>query len=49
MRNFTDIQIFEKTLIIFSSSGKVAVSNDSVIRHTISYDVKFFPEGGSSG
>lgn len=47
MRNFADIQIFEKALMIFSSSGKVAVKNDSVIKHSISYDVKFFPEGGS--
>jgi len=47
MRNFADIQIFEKALMIFSSSGKVAAGNDSVVRHSISYDVKFFPEGGS--
>ena len=47
MRNFADMQIFEKTLMIFRSSGKGAVRSDSVIRSTVSYDVNFFPEGGS--
>lgn len=47
MRNFADMQIFEKTLMIFSSSGKGVVGSDSVIRRSASYDVSFFPEGGS--
>lgn len=47
MRNFADMQIFEKALMIFSSSGKVAVRSDSVIRRSVSYDVNFLPEGGS--
>jgi hypothetical protein len=47
MRNFADMQIFEKVLMIFSSSGKSAVKFDSVIKRSVSYDVKFFPEGGS--
>jgi len=47
MRNFTEMQIFEKVLIIFSSSDKEAVRSDSVIRPSVNYDVDFFPEGGS--
>ena len=47
MRNFAEMQIFEKALVIFASSDKEAVSPDSVIRHSVRYDVNFFPEGGS--
>ena len=47
MRNFAEMQIFEKALIIFSSSDKEAVRSDSVIRYSVNYDVDFFPEGGS--
>ena len=47
MRNFSDMQSFEKTLMIFSSSDKGTERSDSVIRHSITYNVNFFPEGGS--
>ncbi|HAM10540.1 MAG TPA: hypothetical protein DCP74_09775 [Bacteroidales bacterium] len=47
MRNFADMQIFEKTLMIFSSSDKGTVRSDSVIKPSVTYDVNFFTEGGS--
>lgn len=47
MRNFADMQIFEKALIIFSSIDREAVKSDSVIRPSVNYTVNFFPEGGS--
>ncbi|MBK9391600.1 MAG: hypothetical protein IPN68_15980 [Bacteroidetes bacterium] len=47
MRNFANMQIFEKPLIIFNSSDKEAVRFDSVITASVSYNVSFFPEGGS--
>jgi hypothetical protein len=47
MRNMTDIQIFEKTLMIFRSSAVEKKITDSAKTGNSRYDVKFFPEGGS--
>ncbi|MBI5010927.1 MAG: TonB-dependent receptor plug domain-containing protein, partial [Bacteroidia bacterium] len=47
MRNLTDIQIFEKILMIFRSSAVENRITDSVKPCNPSFDVKFFPEGGS--
>jgi hypothetical protein len=47
MRNYSDIQVFEKVLKIFSSSEQDSSKTDkSNITESV-YDVRFFPEGGS--
>jgi len=47
MRNFNDIQFFEKALKIFSTSEKDAGKTEISVESDAAYDVRFFPEGGS--
>jgi len=47
MRNYSDIQVFEKIVKIFGVTGQDSGNSDkSVISESV-YDVRFFPEGGS--
>ena len=47
MRNFADMQIFEKVIMVFSSSDKGTLRSDSAINRSVSYNLYFSPEGGS--
>jgi len=47
MRNYSDIQVFEKIVKIFGVTGQDSSNSDkSAISESV-YDVRFFPEGGS--